>query len=173
VVELAEVLTTIAAGGTTVLFSSHQLDLVQDLCDRIALIAQGRLVVEGSVAQLRSSWGRRQLRLAVVEPEGADDAGQSAAGPRAREPGAREWWAAFPGVRVVEHNVGRLLLALPVDVDPLQVLDAARNAGRVLDFGLELPNLSEIFQTVVEKRAPGRSEAEDLGGQRTRERGAR
>ncbi len=115
-----------AEAGRVVLFSSHQLDLVQDLCEVIAMIDQGRTVLEGSVAELRASSGQRQLRLHVNAPN-------------------RQWLEGFPGVTVVSDQADDLKLALGPGVDPLEVLDAARSAGGVSDFGLELPTLSQLF----------------------------
>ena len=112
--------------GRTVLFSSHQLDLVQDLCESIVMLSDGRTVLEGRVADLRASSGRRQLRLTAT---GTD----------------RAWLAAFPGVTVVEEHADDLRLDVPPGTDPLAVLDAARGATAVSDFGLELPTLSQLF----------------------------
>jgi ABC-2 type transport system ATP-binding protein len=115
-----------AAAGCTVLFSSHQLDLVQDLCEDIAMIDDGRLVLQGEVSMLRASSGRRQLRLHL---ESAD----------------RAWLHAFPQVRVVSDHADELRLGIAPGTDPLEVLDTARRASRVTDFGLDLPTLSELF----------------------------
>ena len=49
-----------ARAGCTLLFSSHQLDLVQDLCEEIVMVDHGRTVLSGEVAQLRAASGRRQ-----------------------------------------------------------------------------------------------------------------
>jgi len=68
VASLSETLRLRARDGRTVLFSSHQLDLVQDLCEDIAMVDRGRTVLLGSVARLRASSGRRQLRLHVEAP---------------------------------------------------------------------------------------------------------
>src|SRR5665811_1499964 len=62
VASLSETLRLRARGGGTVLFSSHQLDLVQDLCQDIAMVDHGRTVLLGDVSTLRASSGRRQLR---------------------------------------------------------------------------------------------------------------
>jgi ABC-2 type transport system ATP-binding protein len=123
---LSETLRQRAEQGCTVLFSSHQIDLVQDLCQRIAMVDRGRLVLEGEVADLRASSGERQLRLHV---ETAD----------------RTWHDRVPGVRLVSQKADELRLAVPAEVDPLAVLDDARAAGRVTDFGLDLPTLSQLF----------------------------
>jgi ABC-2 type transport system ATP-binding protein len=123
---LSETLRQRARGGRTVLFSSHQLDLVQDLCEDIVMVDHGRVVLQGTLATLRASSGRRQLRLHVDSSD-------------------RDWLAAFPGVSVVSDEVDDLRLDVPTGTDPLAVLDAARAAGHVDDFGLDLPTLSQLF----------------------------
>ena len=69
---------------------------------------------------------RRQLRLHV---QSAD----------------RAWLRAFPEVHAVSDEADELRLGIPPGTDPLDVLDAARAASRVTDFGLDLPTLSELF----------------------------
>ena len=128
--ELSTTLQERVRSGMTVLFSSHQLDLVQDLCESIVMLSDGRTVLEGRVADLRASSGRRQLRLTVP---GAD----------------RGWLTAFPAVTIVEDRVDDLRLDIPPGTDPLAVLDAARDAGSVSDFGLDQPTLSQLFMGAV------------------------
>jgi ABC-2 type transport system ATP-binding protein len=134
VAELSASLRQRARDGRTVLFSSHQLDLVQDLCEEIVMVDRGRTVLEGAVATLRASSGARRLRLGVDAPN-------------------REWLRAFPGVTVVTDEADELRLALPAGVEALDVLDAARAAGDVVDFGLDLPTLSELFFEAAGHRA--------------------
>jgi ABC-2 type transport system ATP-binding protein len=129
---LSETLRLRARAGRTVLFSSHQLDLVQDLCEDIAMVDRGRRVLLGNVATLRASSGRRQLRVHVKAPN-------------------RYWLLAFPEVTVVSDQADDLRLALPPGIDPLEVLDAARAAGPVVDFGLDLPTLSQLFLTAADR----------------------
>ena len=126
VLGLSETLEQRARDGRIVLFSSHQLDLVQDLCEEIVMLDRGQTVLQGNVATLRASSGRRRLRLHV----------------RSRD---REWLGAFPAVTVVSDDADDLRLAVGPGTDPLDVLDAAREAGQVVDFGLELPTLSQLF----------------------------
>jgi ABC-2 type transport system ATP-binding protein len=59
--------------------------------------------------------------------------------------GDRGWLAAFPDVVVASDLSDELRLSLPAGVEPLDLLDAARRAGPVSDFGLDLPTLSELF----------------------------
>jgi ABC-2 type transport system ATP-binding protein len=130
VVSLSATLRQRARAGCTMLFSSHQLDLVQDLCEDIAMVDHGRTVLHGNVATLRASSGRRQLRLNVQPP-------------------SRDWLSACPDVTVISEEADDLRLDIPQGIDPLTVLDAARAAGRVVDFGLELPSLSQLFLTAA------------------------
>lgn len=133
VAELSQSLRARARGGRVVLFSSHQLDLVQDLCEDIVMVDRGRTVLQGAVADLRSSTARRRLRLTLL----TDD---------------RSWLGRFPRVHVVSDDADDLRLTVPPDVDPLELLDAARAVGQVVDFGLDLPSLSELFLAVAESR---------------------
>ncbi|NLJ52681.1 MAG: ABC transporter ATP-binding protein [Intrasporangiaceae bacterium] len=145
VAELSVALRERVGAGRTVVFSSHQLDLVQDLCEDIVMIDHGRTVLAGRVDRLRSSTGRRHLRLGVA-------------------PGApRDWLTAFPEVHVVDDQVDALRLDLPAEVDPLAVLDAARAAGPVTDFGLDLPTLSQLFLGALGQDSSDASGAPDGG----------
>ncbi len=129
---LSQTLRQRADRGYTVLFSSHQLDLVQNLCEQIVMIDRGRTVLEGDVAELRASSGERQLRLHVE----SQDSG---------------WYESFPGVHLVSREADELRLAVAHGTDPLAVLDAARASGRVTDFGLDLPTLSQLFLTAANR----------------------
>jgi len=133
VASLSETLRQRARDGRMVLFSSHQLDLVQNLCEDIAMVDRGRTVLQGNVATLRASSGRRQLRVQV-------------------EPPNHYWLLAYPEVTVVGEEADGWRLAVPDGIDPLEVLDAARATGRVVDFGLDLPTLSQLFLAAVTDR---------------------
>lgn len=119
------------ARGVPVVFSSHQLDLVERLCDRVVLIDHGRIVAAGTIEELRSPRERRRLRVQV---EGAPD----------------EWYDTIPGVRLVEAtpNDG-VVLELDDEVDEQRVLDLARGAGDVTHFSRERASLAELFREAV------------------------
>jgi ABC-2 type transport system ATP-binding protein len=140
VAELSETLRLRARSGRVVLFSSHQLDLVQDLCEEIVMVDRGRVVLEGEVSTLRAGAGDRRLRLTTGSAN-------------------HDWLSAFPGVEVVSEHADELRLRLGPGTDPLAVLDGARAAGPVHDFGLDLPTLSELFLAVAGER----TKAEALG----------
>ena len=119
-----------AAAGRTVLFSSHQLDLVEDLCESAAIVDAGRLVAAGTVDELTTAG---QPRLAVKV--GGDRAGT--------------WAAGVAGATVSRVDGGVVRLVLDPGTDPQQVLAAAIAAGPVEQFSLERRRLSEVFREAV------------------------
>jgi len=127
---LADVLRGEAARGAAVLFSSHQLDLVENICEDVVIIDRGRVIAEGHIDELRrASRGRRiELRL-----EGA----------------APEWLPDVDGVELIQRRNGDLRLATRREVDPKLVLDAAEQAGRVAEFRYGPPSLAELFVELV------------------------
>jgi ABC-2 type transport system ATP-binding protein len=127
---LSEVLRAQNDRGVPVMFSSHQLELVERLCDSVVIINRGRLVAKGKVGELRSTHDRRVLK---VEVEGA----------------ALSWAVNLAGVEVVDQRDKTLTLALEDATDEQVVLDAARQAGRVRHFEIVKPHLSEIFREVI------------------------
>lgn len=121
------VLTEQAADGRGVLFSSHQLDLVEDLCSSVAIIDHGRIVANGDVDQLAAA-GKRRLR---VEVDG-DQAGT--------------WARELPGARVSRVDSGGVHLELDDGTDAQAILATAMRAGPVVEFGFERRRLSEVFR---------------------------
>ncbi len=123
------VLVAEAAAGRGVVFSSHQLDLVEELCASVAIIDHGRLVVQGTVEELATS-GRRRLVVEVAgDPSGA-------------------WATGLPGVESRVEG-GMVRLVLDEATDPQSVLAAATRAGPVLHFALERRRLSEVFREAL------------------------
>jgi ABC-2 type transport system ATP-binding protein len=127
---LAGVLLERARRGVPVVFSSHQLDLVERLCDSVGIINAGRMVVTGTVDDLRAQEGRRQLLVSVRNaPDG--------------------WASALPGVTVVSERRGEVVLELADGADDQDVLAAASRAGRVEHFSWRQPTLTELFREAV------------------------
>jgi len=124
---LAGVLRERAAGGATVIFSSHQLDLVEHICTSVAVVARGRTVSTGSVDELT----RAQALLAVTVD----------ADPR--------WASNLDGASVVDVQGRRVRLQLAPGADPQAVLRAASGAGPVSHFAFERRRLSELFREAV------------------------
>ncbi len=127
---IGEVLAEQARSGCCVLFSSHQLDQVEDLCESVTIIDHGRLVVTGKVDELAGS-GPRRL---VVRVEGDRDA---------------SWAHGIAGVTISEIDAGAARLVLDDSVDSESVLRAAMAAGRVTEFVFERRRLSEVFREAL------------------------
>jgi ABC-2 type transport system ATP-binding protein len=127
---LAEVLCGEADRGVAVLFSSHQLELVEDICEEVAIIDHGRVVATGDVGALRraSHWRWIELQL-----DGAP----------------AEWLPGVAGVELVERRNGVVRLRADRDVEPEQVLAAAARSARVVAFSYGPPSLAELFLELV------------------------
>jgi ABC-2 type transport system ATP-binding protein len=125
-----QVLVERAQAGCCVLFSSHQLDLVEDLCEQVTIIDHGRLVVSGTVDDLATAGGRRL----VVRVDGDRTA---------------SWAHRLPGVVISEVDGGAARLVLDDAVDSDDVLRAAMTAGRVTQFSFERRRLSEVFREAL------------------------
>ena len=124
-----EVLRERAGTGVPVLFSSHQLDLVERLCDDLVIIAGGTIRAAGSRADLRAghSLARYQLHTDT-------DAG---------------WLRDQPGVTLVDLDGARAVFDLATGTDDQGVLRAALGRGPVRSFGPITPSLTEIFREVI------------------------
>jgi ABC-2 type transport system ATP-binding protein len=122
-----------ADAGVPVMFSSHQLELVERLCEDVAIVNRGRLVASGTVAELRER-GRGGAEQVRVRVEGDGDG---------------RWLADVPGAELAEAGPRGLLVRLPAGAHPDAVLDGARAAGTVTHFSLERPTLAELFRAAV------------------------
>lgn len=123
---MSDMLQERAGAGVPVVFSSHQLDLVQRLCDRVGIVAHGAMRAEGTVNDLRT---RGPVRFEVVTP-------------------ARNWlpeWA-----RVVAETPESVLVEVDSAERDQELLQAALNAGPVHGFSRNVPDLTELFREVVQ-----------------------
>jgi len=125
---MADILRDRAAAGVPVLFSSHQLDLVERLCDRLVVLARGRVVAQGAVADLRSG-GPTRYRLVTDA-----DAG---------------WVRDVRGIHVHDVDGSSALLELVAEGAEQAVLREAVARGAVREFSRVVPPLSEIYREVT------------------------
>jgi ABC-2 type transport system ATP-binding protein len=128
---MTEILRERAAAGVGVVFSSHQLDLVEDVCEDVVIVARGRIVAEGPIDELRAASGRRHLE---VEVEGAGSS----------------WLDGRDGATIVDQKGDLVRLLVPVDADLAGLLAAASAAGPVRRFAFQPPALSELFMEAVQ-----------------------
>ena len=131
---MSEVLREKAAARVPVIFSSHQLDLVERLCDRVGIIRSGRLVACGTVDDLTS---RATSHLVVTAP--------------AAPPG---WAGNLPGVRIVSESSGTVTLEIDAAADDQIVLATALSTGPVTEFRRRRRSLSDLFRDAVAERSP-------------------
>jgi len=127
---LADVLRNEAARGAAVLFSSHQLDLVEEICEEVVIIDHGSIVAEGELDALRRASARRRIALQL---EGAPS----------------DWLPDVAGVQLLARRKGDLRLAVGRDVDPKHVLAAAERVASVVEFRYGPPTLDELFLELV------------------------
>ncbi len=121
-------LAEVAGGGVTVLFSSHQLDLVEGLCQDVVIIDHGRIVQAGELAGLRAKVPDRFVDIRFRGP--APD------------------WAQMAPVEVVEAHDGRARLRVGRDTGLAAVLAAVRDAD-IVSLAYQPPTLSELFRQAV------------------------
>jgi ABC-2 type transport system ATP-binding protein len=114
--------------GRTLIFSTHQMEAVEAMCESIAIVDRGKVVIGGTLRDVKRSTGRRMVRIAV-----ADDH---------RLP----WLAGVAGVRILRPGIDRTEVELDPGVEPEQVLAAAVGAGaRVSHFEVADPSLEQVF----------------------------
>ncbi|MEA5116407.1 MAG: ATP-binding cassette domain-containing protein [Propionicimonas sp.] len=128
---VAGVLAERAAGGAAVLFSSHQLELVERLCDDLVIIAQGTIRAAGGRAELREQFATNRYELALNEDA---DTG---------------WVGAEPGILPVELRAGFASFDASSPAAAQQVLRRAVEQNTVVSFGRVQPSLVQIFKEAV------------------------
>ncbi|SDE40631.1 ABC transporter ATP-binding protein [Glycomyces harbinensis] len=113
-----------AAAGAPVIFSSHQLDLIERLCDSVSIIGNGKIIAAGGVEELKAK-EVKQLRVSVETDE--DLTGR------------------LPGT-VTRDGDDYLVEDSP---DDQEVLRIAAAAGRITRFAYDQPTIAEIFREAV------------------------
>jgi ABC-2 type transport system ATP-binding protein len=125
---LAEVLKETAAMGVAVVFSSHQLDLVEDVCQDVVVIDHGRIVLAGVVEELKAASPHRSLEVTV---------------------NGDPWVPILPSGTVTSKQDGRLRVLVDATADLEEILTSARQAGEVTTFSFEPPSLTDLFLDAV------------------------
>ena len=131
---MAGVLRERAQAGVPVIFSSHELELVERLCDRVGIIDHGRMVACGTVTELRA--GGRERRW-IDSPAAPTD-----------------WEVNVPGVQLVQTDGSRRLFELDPGVDDQALLRAALATGPVREFERVEPSLGDLFRTLIGEARP-------------------
>lgn len=127
---MSDVLREQAAEGKAVVFSSHQLDLVEDLCEDVAIINEGSVVVRGKVRDLKDSAPIRHLELDLEgDTTGILDT--------------------LDGVQRVETKDGVHTVIIDAEADVRGFIAKAEEAGRLRHFAYTTPSLSDLFREAV------------------------
>jgi len=127
---MAAVLRDQADNGAAVLFSSHQLDVVEHLCEDVVIINEGRVVLSGRVDALRAASPHRYVDV-LLDGAGTD------------------WAEGVRGAEIVMRNADRVRLMVDRDSDPAELVALARKAGEIVEFAFLPPRLSEVFREAV------------------------
>ncbi|MEM9133938.1 MAG: ATP-binding cassette domain-containing protein [Actinomycetota bacterium] len=144
---LQDVLEERTRAGAAVLFSSHQLDLVERLCDEVVLIAEGRVRRAGTVADVRASAGVHHLNIEVANP-------------RERLDHALPRLLAGTGGQVIDGSASSALISLDTAADVSGLLPAVAALGRLRRFDYDHPSLEHVFTQLVTGIEPGTPTAE-------------
>jgi ABC-2 type transport system ATP-binding protein len=126
---LAAVLRERCRAGAPVLFSSHQLDLVERLCDDLVIVDRGRVVAAGTADELRRRAGSGRYRVHVDV-----DAG---------------WLRDVPGLEVLDLDGARALVQVPEGDDGQGLLAALVERGPVREFAPDVPVLADVYREAV------------------------
>ncbi|HEY6628445.1 MAG TPA: ATP-binding cassette domain-containing protein [Acidimicrobiia bacterium] len=128
---MSDILRAQAASGKAVVFSSHQLDLVEDLCEEVAIIDKGTIVVEGSVRELKDQAPIRHLELEL-------------------DGDASSLFDSLDGVRNMEVEGERYSLVIDAGTDVRGLLNQAESVGRIRHFTYTAPSLTDLFREAVQ-----------------------
>jgi ABC-2 type transport system ATP-binding protein len=127
---MSDVLTEQAAAGKAVVFSSHQLDLVEDLCEDVAIINEGAVVVTGKVDALKDAAPIRHIELEV-------------------DGDASALIDLLDGVQSTSIDGNRLVATIRADADIRGFVAQAQDAGKLRHFAYTTPSLSDLFREAV------------------------
>jgi len=140
---LSDVLRDQVARGAALLLSSHQLDLVADVCSSVVIVDTGRVVLRGEVAALRAASPTRYLDVEFAEPITFAPGGGA-------------------DVSVIDGARRRYRIAMASDADPEALIASARTSGSLLSYSFAPPDLSEVFLAAVGR--PAGAVSGDTGG---------
>jgi ABC-2 type transport system ATP-binding protein len=118
--------------GKTIIFSTHQLEQAEELCQNIVIINKGQSVVQGSVREVKQKSGRNVARLKLDnDPEAS-------------------WLEQLAGVQVTKRREDYIEMHIPADLNPNVIVEAALHHGGIISrFELTEPSLTEIFIELV------------------------
>ena len=118
--------------GKTIIFSTHQLEQAEELCQEIVIINQGQSVLQGSVREVKRKPGRQVARLKLENDQEAS------------------WLETLEGVQVTKRREDYIEMHIPADLNPNVIVEAALHHGGIISrFELTEPSLTDIFIELV------------------------
>ena len=115
-------------GGKTIIFSTHQLEQVEELCEDIVVINKGQSILQGSVREIKHQYGRNLARLKLDN-----------------DPEAR-WLDTLPGVTVTNRRQDYIEMQIQANLNPNLIVEVALQHGGIINlFELAEPSLTDIF----------------------------
>ena len=118
--------------GKTIIFSTHQLEQVEELCEDMVLINHGHVVVQGNVQKIKRQHGRHVARLTLDNDPAAP------------------WLEQLPGVQVTKRRQDYIEMQLQADLNPNLIVEAALQHGGIISrFEMVEPSLTDIFIELV------------------------
>ena len=121
--------------GATIIFSTHNMESVEELCDNITLIDKARTILEGSVEEIRRNWAANEYEL-VLEGEVKIE--------------ENSHYSVLN--QIVESNKSIIRLKTTSNINTNDILQTVMKSGSVISFNPALPSMNEIFIRVVETR---------------------
>lgn len=121
--------------GATIIFSTHNMESVEELCDNITLIDKAKTILEGSVHQIRSKWAANEYDLVFDSEVKIEDNGH---------------YSILNHLK--ENNKSVIRLKTKDDVNTNDILQNLMRSGTIISFNPALPSMNEIFIRVVEAR---------------------
>jgi ABC-2 type transport system ATP-binding protein len=126
---MSELLAEVAGNGATVVFSSHQLDLVEDICEDVVIIDAGRIVRSGDLTDLRAEVPQRFVTV--------------------RYRGAAPDWSGLGVIEVVNASEGEARFVVEDGVDLEAMITAVRRSTELISLAYGPPTLPELFRQAV------------------------
>lgn len=121
--------------GATIIFSTHNMGSVEELCDNITLINKAKTILEGSVDDIRRQWAANEYEVVMEGEAVIEGNGQF----KILE-------------KQTENNKTSIRIKTTGSVDTNDIIKTAVKSGRVISFNPALPSMNEIFIRVVETR---------------------
>jgi ABC-2 type transport system ATP-binding protein len=121
--------------GATIIFSTHNMSSVEELCDNITLIDKAKTILEGSVDEIRNKWAANEYELVIHGDVKIQGNGK------------------YNVIdQIFDNNRTTIRLKTVSDVSSNEILNNAMTSGKVISFNPALPSMNEIFIRVVESR---------------------